>query len=200
VAQEEVAGVGTAAPKLGVGAAILQGEEERGGWWTDTRRGRRWHWDGRTLSPVVDDSGGLRGSDRRRGGGSAGVRKWRRTATTAPCPLPTPPSWSPWLSSHRCLSPASPTILVRAPAPRAPPLRFPSGLEPPLPLMSCTHGSHRQWQRKWRMRARGRGDAGSTVWWLRRCGVGLKQRRRSGSRTGGCGGDGSVVELGDGGA
>jgi hypothetical protein len=31
VAREEVAGVGTAAPKLGVGAMILQGEEERGG-------------------------------------------------------------------------------------------------------------------------------------------------------------------------
>jgi hypothetical protein len=47
---------------------------------------------------------------------------------------------------------------------------------------------------------RGGGDCGLTGWWLQRCGVGLKLLRRSGLRTGGRGGNGGVVELGDGGA
>jgi hypothetical protein len=45
---------------------------------------------------------------------------------------------------------ASPAILARAPAPRSPPLCFPSGLELPRQLLSYTHGSHRrrQWERQ----------------------------------------------------
>jgi hypothetical protein len=147
--------------------AILQGKEERGGW-IGTQQGRRWRWNDSALSLAGDDSGDRRGSDRRRGGELAGVRKRRETATMAPHPLPTPPPRSPWLSSHCCSSPASPAILACAPAPRAPPLCFPSGLEPPLPLLSCTHRSHRRWQRKRRAGARGGGDRGSTGW----CGVG----------------------------
>jgi hypothetical protein len=65
------------------------------------------------------------------------------SSTTPHCPSSTP---SPVPHSRRCSSPASPAVLTRAPAPCAPPPRFPSGLEPPCPLLSSTHGSHRWWQ------------------------------------------------------
>jgi hypothetical protein len=94
------------------------------------------------------------------------VIKQRRTATMAamaPRPLATPPPRSPWLSSHRCSSPASPAILARASAPRAPPLRFPSGLEPPRPLLSYTHESHHRRQQKWQTGAWGTDGEAETV-------------------------------------
>jgi hypothetical protein len=97
------------------------------------------------LSPAGDGSGGRHSLDRRRDGGSTGVRKQHGTAVMAPVPCP---------HRHHGTT-ASPAILARAPAPRAPPLRFPSGLEPPHPLLSGTHWSHRRWQQKWWTGARG---------------------------------------------
>jgi hypothetical protein len=96
-----------------------------------------------TCSLAGDGSGGRRSLDRKRGGGSAGVRKRHEIAAMAAMhPIPCP--------HRRHGTTASPAILACALAPHDPPLRSPSGLEPPRPLLSCTHGSHhrRQWKRQ----------------------------------------------------